>query len=218
MRIDDADRDDLPPVRWLLLDVGGVLEITDDGVWPARFRARWAARLGLSESEWEQRLDAADLPDIRTSSGFADRFWVGYCSALGATPTLMAELRADFWDEYCGTANEELLQVLRALRGTVGLAILSNSGDGAREEEERRFGFAELFDPICYSHEIGVEKPDDRAFEVALARMGAAPGEVLFIDNVLRNIEAARRLGLRAHLHIDTDTTIAALTDALKRS
>lgn len=72
------------PARWLLPDIGGVLEIVDDEVRPSRFRARWAARLGLSESELHQRLEAADLPDLRTNSGVAARFWTAYAAALGA--------------------------------------------------------------------------------------------------------------------------------------
>lgn len=202
------------PVRWLLLDIGGVLELTDDA-WPQRFRARWAERLGLAEKEFTQRLAAADLPDSTIRSGVADRFWHAYGIAVGASASEREAMRADFWDEYCGTGNEELLDVLRALQGTVGLAILSNSGDGAREEEERRFGFAALFDPICYSHETGVAKPAAGAFQAALHRMDAAPDEVLFVDDHAENVEAARRLGLRAHLHVRNADTVAAIRETL---
>ena len=210
-----ADQTPGRAVRWLLLDIGGVLELVDDAAWPLRFRSRWAERLGLTEQEYDRRLESADLPDTRVATGVGDRFWSGYGAALGATPEQTVALRADFWDEYCGVANEELLAALRALHGKVRLAILSNSGDGAREEEERRFGFASLFDPIVYSHEIGVSKPDTRAFEIALAQMGARPHEVLFIDDVAENVEAARRLGLHAHLHEDTSGTLAVITRAV---
>ncbi|WP_375389494.1 HAD family hydrolase [uncultured Amnibacterium sp.] len=197
------------PVRWLLLDVGGVLEVVDDEVWPARFRSRWATRLGLSDAEFSQRLEEADLPDPTTRAGVAEEYWAGYGAAVGATSEVLAEMRADFWDEYCGTANTTLIGALQALHGSVGLAILSNSGDGAREEEERRFGFAALFEPICYSHELGVSKPDPRAFRLTLDQMHAAPEDVLFIDDHQPNIEAAQRLGLRTHLHMDDEGTLA---------
>jgi putative hydrolase of the HAD superfamily len=203
------------PVRWLLLDVGGVLEIVDDDAWPSRFHARWAARFGLSESQLRRRLEAADLPDTTTRAGVEDDFWAAYGAALGAPAPVVAELRADFWDEYCGVANDELFAALRRLHGTVALAILSNSGDGAREEEERRFGFASLFDLVCYSHETGFAKPDPRAFETALRHMDAEPAEVLFVDDRVQNVEVARDLGLRAHLHVDNAGTLAAIAAAL---
>jgi putative hydrolase of the HAD superfamily len=205
----------VPQVRWLLLDVGGVLELVDDADWPRRFRDRWAARLGLTPEEFDRRQAEADLPDSTTRSGVEEEWWAGLGAAVGASGALLDAMRADFWDAYCGTANTELLDALRALRGRVGLAILSNSGDGAREEEERRYGFSRLFDPIRYSHETGLSKPDPRAFTAALDALDAASHEVLLIDDVPANIDAARALGMRAHRHEGNPGTLAAIRAAL---
>lgn len=205
----------MPEVRWLLLDIGGVLELVDDADWPRRFRDRWAARLGLTPEEFDRRQADADLPDSARRSGVEQEWWTGLGAAVGASGALLAEMRADFWDAYCGTANTELLDALAGLQGRVGLAILSNSGDGAREEEERRYGFSRLFDPIRYSHETGLSKPDPRAFKSALAALDAAPQEVLFVDDVPANVDAARALGIRAHLHEGNPGTLAAIRAAL---
>jgi len=202
-------------VRWLLFDVGGVLERVDDAAWPARFAERCAARVGLPLQQLEERLEAAALPDASTRSDVEAAYWQGFGAAIGADAETLAEIRADFWDAYCGTANEAVLAAARSLVGRVGLAILSNSGDGARREEERRYSFSSLFDPICYSHEIGVSKPDPRAFEIALTAMGAEPAEVLFLDDIPANVAAARKLGIRAHHHEDDEGTLAVIHDAL---
>ncbi|WP_374010375.1 HAD family hydrolase [Leifsonia sp. LS-T14] len=199
------------PASWLLLDIGGVLEIVDDSGRAGSFASRWAPVLGLTAEEFTQRIAEADLPDAARNKAVADAYWRGIGGALGASPEQLASMRCDFWDDYCGVANDELLAFLGRLQGQVGLAILSNSGDGAREEEERRYGFSRVFDPICYSHEIGVTKPDAGAFHIALDQMGAQPSGVLFIDDVADNVAAARRLGMRAHLHVDNATTIAAV-------
>ncbi len=204
-------------VDWLLFDVGGVLEVVDDAAWPTLFAERCAARLGMTPEALAQRLDAAELPDAAVRSGVEEEYWSRFGAAIGADAETLAAMRADFWNAYCGTANEVLLAEARRLVGRVGLAILSNSGDGARREEERRYGFAAVFDPICYSHEIGVTKPDPRAFEIALAAMGAAPDRVLFIDDVPANIEAAQALGMHAHHHTDDPTTLAAIRSAIGR-
>ncbi|MDH2443702.1 HAD-IA family hydrolase [Amnibacterium sp. CER49] len=205
----------MPPVRWLLLDIGGVLELVDDGDWPRRYRDRWAARLGLTPEEFDRRRAGAHLPDSTTRSGVEQEWWTRLGTAVGASGPLLVEMRADFWDAYCGTANTELLAALAALRGRVGLAILSNSGDGAREEEERRYGFSRLFAPIRYSHETGVVKPSPEAFTSALDALGAAPQEVLLVDDAPANVDAARALGIRAHLHEDNPGTLAAIHAAL---
>ncbi|MGH1548000.1 HAD-IA family hydrolase [Leifsonia poae] len=197
--------------RWLLLDIGGVLELVDDRGRPGTFAARWAPVLGMTEGEFTERLAVADLPDATRRTGVAELYWSRVGQALGASPDQLASMRADFWDDYCGVLNQELVASLARLRATVGLAVLSNSGDGAREEEERRYRFSELFDPICYSHEIGATKPGRAAFEVALDRMDAAPGSVLFIDDVPQNVEGARAVGIRSHLHSDNATTLEAI-------
>lgn len=127
-----------PAVRWLLSDVGGVLELVDDAAWPGQFRARWAERFGMTTDDLSARLAAADLPDASRQTGVVDRYWGAIGTALGLGADQLAVMRADFWDAYCGTLNQPLYDFLAGLRGTIGLAILSNSGDGAREEEERR--------------------------------------------------------------------------------
>ncbi|MGN6743951.1 MAG: HAD-IA family hydrolase [Amnibacterium sp.] len=203
-------------VRWLLFDVGGVLERVDDARWPVRFAERCAARVGLRVEELTRRLDAAELPDTTVRSGVEAEYWTAFAAAIDADGETLAAIRADFWDAYCGSANTVLLAEARALRGRVGLAILSNSGDGAREEEERRYGFAALFDPVCYSHELGVRKPDPAAFTAALTAMRAEPADVLLLDDLPANVAAARALGIRAHLHVDDATTLAAIRRGLE--
>jgi putative hydrolase of the HAD superfamily len=202
-------------IRWLLLDIGGVLEVVDDQGRSETFAARWAPALGLTPEQFSDRVAAADLPDATRRTGVAEAYWHGVGAAVGASPEQLASMRADFWDEYCGVADEQLLSYLSGLRGRVGLALLSNSGDGAREEEERRYGFSRLFDPICYSHELGVSKPDPDAFRLALERMDAQAASVFFVDDVGENVAAARAIGMRAHLHVETRSTIAAIGRAL---
>lgn len=202
-------------IRWLLLDVGGVLEVTDDDVWPTAYAERWATRLDLSLEDYLVRIGAADLPDASRRDDVEEEFWRRYGDAVGASADQLVDMRADFWNAYCGEPNHPLFDLVRSLVGRVGLALLSNSGDGARREEERRFGFSELFDPICYSHEMGVTKPDLAAYHLALTAMGVEPGEVLFVDNEPANVAAAGALGMRTHLHEETPATIETIRAAL---
>lgn len=198
-------------MRWILFDIGGVLENVDDDRWPEQLRARIAEYAGTAPGELIERLRAADLPRTDITTGTEEAYWKALGDALGLDDILRARIRSEFWDAYCGTANTELIEYARALGPRAGTAILSNSGDGAREEEERRFGFSAIFDPICYSHEQGVNKPDRGAYEQALERMGTTGEHVLFIDDMERNIEGASACGIRGHLHRDNATTITAI-------
>ncbi|MES2866048.1 MULTISPECIES: HAD family hydrolase [Microbacterium] len=198
-------------MKWILYDIGGVIEIVDDHSWPAELRAMWSARSGLTPEEYDAKLSAADLPDTTLNEGVLEEYWRGVAEALSLDDAAIESMRVELWDAYCGEENSELLDHARSLRGRCGLAILSNSGDGAREEEERRFGLSAVFDPICYSHEQGVLKPDARAFERALERMKTTADRVLFIDDNAPNIDAAEALGIRAVLHCDNTATIDAI-------
>ncbi|CAN5332673.1 hypothetical protein BH10PLA2_BH10PLA2_01670 [soil metagenome] len=198
-------------MKWILYDIGGVLEIVDDHGWPQTLHEGWSARHGLTVDELRARLQAAELPDMALRAGVAEDYWQKLGASLGADKSHISTMRSEFWDAYCGEANAELLDHARSLQGRAGLAILSNSGDGAREEEERRFGFASLFDPICYSHEQGVAKPDAAAYLTALERMNAVAEQVLFIDDNEEPARGAERCGIRTVLHHDNATTIAAI-------
>lgn len=198
-------------MKWILYDVGGVLELVDDHSWPQDLQESWSGRLGLSVDDLQARLDAADLPDTTLQTGVADEYWRKFGAALRISDAEVAAMRAQLWDAYCGQANDELLDHARSLRGRAGLAILSNSGDGAREEEERRFSFSTIFDPICYSHELGIAKPDAGAYLTALKRMGSSAEDVLFIDDNVGPKAGAEKCGIRAVLHRDNAATIAAI-------
>ncbi len=64
---------------------------------------------------------------------------------------------------------------------------------------------------LVYSHEIGVAKPDPRAYLVLCEQLGVAPEELVFLDNRLPNVDAARGLGIHALLHVSTPESIAAI-------
>lgn len=202
--------------KWVLFDVGGVLEIVDDDAWQDEWWLRWRRVSGLVQSEFDARVASATLPRIDLSTGTEATFWRELSGALGLDATQCAAMRADFWNAYCGRGNEELIEYARRLGARVGVAILSNSADGAREEEERRYAFSAVFDPICYSHEQGVSKSDAAAYLLALERMGAAPSDVLFVDDHQASVDGAEAVGIRAVLHRDNAATIAAIEDFLR--
>jgi glucose-1-phosphatase len=61
-------------------------------------------------------------------------------------------------------------------------------------------GLPDRFDFICVSCEIGFLKPSVQAFQIALEKMALPPCEVLFLDDGAANVDAARSLGMAAHV------------------
>ena len=68
------------------------------------------------------------------------------------------------------------------------------------------------FDDIVVSGVEKLMKPDSEIYALALERFGLAPGEGLFVDDSLRNVESARANGFAAHHFKDAETLRAELT------
>ena len=192
--------------RCLILDIGGVLELTPRTGW----LTRWDERLGLPPGTADERLaDVWEAGEIGTVTENEVREQVA--ARLGLGPVDTESFLADLWDEYLGTPNTELIDYVAGLRPHCRLGILSNSFVGARELETAAYGFDRLVDEIVYSHETGVRKPDSRAFAITCARLQVRPGDCLFVDDFAPNVEAARAAGMRAHLFTDNAGTVARI-------
>lgn len=76
-----------------------------------------------------------------------------------------------------------------------------------------RLPVLDLMGHITVSGEEGLVKPDPRIFDLVCQRGGFAPGEGVFVDDSLKNVEGARAFGLRAIHHRTPDETIAALRE-----
>ncbi len=202
------------PIRSVVFDIGGVLERVDD--FEVVLAASWRKRLGMSPEEFRAALAAIDPDDLSETGQMSEAEWTARCVAsLRLSPAQTEEFRADVWDCYCGELDAELMAFAASLRPRVHTAIVSNSADGARREEISRYAFDEVFDPIIYSHEVGLAKPDPAIFELVCSRLGVAPAETIFVDDVPGHCEAARRVGMHAMQHRSTPQTIAAITALL---
>jgi epoxide hydrolase-like predicted phosphatase len=199
-------------IRAVILDIGGVLEVTPR----TRWEGRWAARLRLTPDALR-----AQLRDVwrAGSIGAMTEHEVEARTAamLGLDETQRAAFMHDLWEEYLGTLNTELAAYFGGLRPRYRTGILSNSFVGAREREQARYGFGDLCDCIVYSHEEGVEKPDPRSYHLICARLGVRPAEALFLDDVEGHVAAARALGMHAVRFTTTPQAIADIEAILDR-
>ncbi len=72
------------------------------------------------------------------------------------------------------------------------------------------------FDDLVISAEVGLRKPDPAIYRLAAERLRIAPEECVFIDDLERNVEVARDLGMIGIVHQgDDEATIAACLSAL---
>jgi len=111
---------------------------------------------------------------------------------------------------------DEMLELIKELRADgVLTGMLSNSW-GVTDGYPRHM-FGELFDDVVISGEVGMRKPEERIFLMAARRLGLAPEECAFVDDVEGNIVAARALGFLTVHHKDPAQTRTELSALLTR-
>lgn len=110
-----------------------------------------------------------------------------------------------------------MARFLRSLRSRYKIALLSNAWSEARRDFRRLFQLHTFVDRQIFSAEEWLAKPDERFYLLALARLGAQPEEVIFLDDRLENVEAARRLGMQAILFEQNEQAIDAVRCVLRR-
>ena len=110
--------------------------------------------------------------------------------------------------------DDDMLELVRELRRDgLRTGLLSNSW-GVQDAYPRHL-FADLFDDVVISAEVGMRKPEERIFKLAVGRLGLSPGECVFVDDVEGNIVAARALGFATVHHGESAATRARLAELL---
>ena len=196
-------------IRAVIWDVGGVLVRTDD---PAP-RTALARRLGIERSALEEYVfggesgRSAQLGQIPLA-----QHWANVLQALHLPPQELDEFQDAFWGG--DRLDLELVETIRALHARYKTGLLSNALADLRQLINERWKIADAFDELLISAELGLMKPDERIYRLALERLGVEPQQAVFIDDFTRNIEAARKLNLNT-IHFRNPAQAKAELEAL---
>jgi putative hydrolase of the HAD superfamily len=195
---------DAAPARALLVDWGGVMTtnlFASFASFCARERLEMDALARRLREDEQARALVVGLETGRVSE--AD-FEQSLGAALGVAPEgLVDRLFAD-------SGPDDAMQeaVLHARRAGIPTGLLSNSWGTRRYPRER---LDALFDAVTISGEVGLRKPAAEIYELAAQRIGVAPRDCVFVDDIPSNLEPARRLGMRTVHHVTSDETIPEL-------
>ncbi len=198
--------------RALVVDYGGVLTspladsmgawVAADGVDPAGFRdlmREWLTPGAAVNPVHELETGALGGRDFEQA--LADRLRTRDGAPVPAEG-LLARMFAGFAEE------PAMVGVLRRARAAGLLtALLSNSWDNDYPRE----AWAELFDQVVISGEVGLRKPDPEIYLLTARRLGAEPAECVFVDDLPPNVRGAVAVGMVGVLHTDPASTIAEL-------
>jgi epoxide hydrolase-like predicted phosphatase len=193
-------------IRAIIVDIGGVLLLRD--AMPAH--SAWEDRLGIDRGGFARGLFRPDLAAQATVGAVsAVRVWEEMAARLSLTEEDVQALRRDF---FAGErVNGEFIAFLQGLRPAYRTAALSNAWSGTRAAMCTHYGLDRLVDLMIFSDEEGLAKPDAHLYHLAADRLGVRPDEAIFVDDVPRNVEAARAVGMLGVHFRDTPQAIAEI-------
>ena len=106
-----------------------------------------------------------------------------------------------------------MLEAVRRIRSSgLRAAALTNNwiGDGTGADVLKPF-----FDVFVESSVLGLRKPDPRIYQHTCDAIGVAPNEAIFLDDIGRNLKAARALGMTTIKVDDPDDALRELEGLL---
>ncbi len=97
----------------------------------------------------------------------------------------------------------EVLEIARSLSGKYPMGTINNESRELNLYRIRTFGLVDCFSLFVSSCFVGIRKPDERIYRLALDLTQQAPEQCCFIDDRLVNIEAAAKVGMQTVLMRD---------------
>jgi putative hydrolase of the HAD superfamily len=163
---------------------------------------------GMVRKLFKQEPEAlADLRLLETGeiepAEFERRFGprLGVAETEGLIERMFAEVGPD----------EDVIEAVRSARDAgVRTGLISNSWGTSIYDPNALEG---IFDEIVISGDVGLHKPQPEIYELAADRLGVAPEECVFVDDLRENVRGAEEVGMTAVLHRDTAATVARLEE-----
>jgi len=199
-------------IKNIIFDLGGVLLNLD-------FKRTYDAlkKLGINNPEEIIRLGKGSviLKD-QESGAITDEEFIRSLKKLAADSVEDSDI-INAWNRLLVDFPKGRIEWLTGLKKKYRLFLFSNT-NGIHLKHFRKIYsdtynnalFDDHFEKAYYSHIAGISKPDLKAYELVIRENDLIPGETLFIDDSLVNVEAARQAGLQA-LHVYPGITVLDL-------
>jgi len=196
-------------LKGLLVDFGGVLtsnvfesfrafcvkEGLPEDAFVTLFRSNPEARTEL------RKVETGEMEEAEFSRRLAGM--LGVADSKGLVDRLFAGMHPD----------QPMLDAVRKAKvAGVRTGLISNSlGEGRYD----RSTFPELFDGVVISGEAGMHKPQPEIYVLGAERVGLAPEQCVFVDDLRENCEGAEAVGMTAVLHRGAEGTLPRLEELL---
>lgn len=117
-----------------------------------------------------------------------------YQGSLNAFYRQIIEKPYNFFDYFF--FNEELLEFVKTLKTHYSLNIFTT--DIIQNDQAVRGEIDAIFSHVFSASELGFSKKQTEPYVIIAKTLQAQPSEILFIDDTIENVEAAKQAGLAA--------------------
>ena len=180
----------------LIFDVGGVLI-------GYRWKEMFMDDFGLSDEGAEELgrriFDDPIWSDFDRGFVAIDALVAHYC---GLYPDSEYYIKRLFYEnDKMATEREAVWEKMKELKDRgYNIYILSNYSEYLFKKHTDNMPFRAILDGGIVSYEVGSVKPEPAIYEKILAKYSLDPAECIFYDDIEKNVESARELGIESHL------------------
>jgi putative hydrolase of the HAD superfamily len=196
-------------VKGLLIDFGGVLTTNVFDSFKAFCRAEGLPEDTVKNMFRERGEGLGLLRRLEKGELSAEEFSDQFAPLLGVDSGNLVERL------FGGIGPDEAMlgAVRRSRAAGIKTGLISNSwGDGLAYDPAL---LDELFDAVVISGEVGMHKPEPEIFHLGAQRIGVAPEECVFVDDLRENCAGAEAVGMKAILHRGAEGTLPQLEELL---
>lgn len=182
-------------IKAVVFDLGGVLEYDSR----QQVDSHVARSFGMGLRKLQEHLPAF-IARLQTGKINERQMWCEFAKTVGKPlphdwKTLLREPHGKHFHIL-----EETLEIVKRLKQAgYKLGLLSNTQEAHKRKEHLKKTFP-YFDFVFLSHKHGLRKPESKAYQFVLRKLGVKAGEAVFVDNVREYVSAANKIGMKGVL------------------
>jgi len=197
-------------IKALIWDMEGVLMLTDESDLPMKvaktLNAPYDKVREIFFSDYNDRVDLGEITQDQFNEYILDILQMPRENKYLLEKIINEEFYID----------EELLKKIFEMRREYKTGLISNFSNELRKRIENEWAFESTFDEIIISCEVGLVKPDPEIFNLMLDRLGVRADESVFIDDRIKNIDGAKKMGFHTVFFTNKERAMEELTRILQ--
>ncbi|MCX6815251.1 MAG: HAD family phosphatase [Candidatus Aenigmarchaeota archaeon] len=178
-------------IKAIAFDLGGVYY-----TWNFPQHVRKLSKFTGASENAVKKAYLKNLKDFHVSRISEKEFWKRFCKSIKKDFDYRKLSQVDM-----GTSKpvKPVVNIVRKLRKNYKVLMLTNNTTRF-DYIDKKYGISHDFDVVISSHKVKMQKPYKNMYRLLIKKANCKPGEILFIDDLERNLKPARKMGINTVL------------------